>query len=126
MAYDATASLINDAAPSWAFVTPAIAASADTLGVEIRIRLRARLAGVYEAAVSDGSAELSTDGEPAQTIERDRLEFADRGERTVEIRSSVPTTGWAFTLVREDTLVPARPFLDAPPAEPPAAVRAIR
>jgi len=77
-------SLINNPAPSWAFITPAIAASADT------------------------------------------LEFADRGKRTVEIRSSVPMTGWAFTVDRGDTPVPPRPFVDAPPAEPPAAVRAIR
>ena len=126
VAYDATASLLNDAPPSWAFVTPAIVASADTTGVEIRIRLRARLAGSYEAAVSSDSAALSIHGEPPRTIERDHLEHADRGERSIEIRSNVPTTSWAFTLVRADTLVPDRPFLDGPPEDPPAQVRAIR
>jgi hypothetical protein len=125
-AYDATANLLNDAAPSWAFVTPAIAASADTPGVEIRIRLRARLSGRYAAAVSEGSVELAVDSEPARTLQRDKLVYDDRGERAIEIRAKVPMTAWTFTFVREDTLVPERPFLDGPPAEPPAALRAIR
>lgn len=125
-AYDSTVRLLNDALPSWPFVTPAIVASADTTGVEIRIRLRARLAGVYDAAVSDDSALFSTDGEPARTIERDRLDFADRGERAIEIRSKVPMTTWSFAFVREDAIVPPRPFLDGPPDTPPPEVRAIR
>ena len=125
-AYDATTSLLNDAPPSWAFVTPAIAASADTDGVEIRIRLRAHLAGTYLAAVSEASATLATDGEAARKIDRARLDYADRGERKVEIRSKVPMTSWTFTMVREDAIVPPRPFLDAPPDTPPAEVRAIR
>jgi hypothetical protein len=37
MVYDSTASLLNDAPPSWAFVARAVVASADTTGVEIRI-----------------------------------------------------------------------------------------
>lgn len=123
-ASDATASLLNDARPSWPFVTPAIAASADTLGVEIRIRLRARLAGLYDAAASD-TAELAVDGEPARTIEHEQIRFADRGERDVEIHASVPMTSWTFTMVRDDTLVPPRPFLDGPPSSPPPAIRAI-
>lgn len=125
-AYDATANLLNDAAPSWGFVTPAIVASADTSGVEIRIRLRARLAGVYDAAVSEGAAELSIDGEPARAIERVTLEYADVGERTIEIRAAVPMTSWSFTMVRQETIVPDRPFLAGPPEQAPAQVRAIR
>lgn len=124
-ASDATASLVNDAAPSWAFVTPAITASADTYDVEIRIRLRARLSGRYDAAVNDGSVELAVDGEPARTIGRQKLVYDDHGERAIEIVSKVPMTTWSFTLVREDTLVPDRPFLDAPPSAPPSEVRAI-
>ena len=125
-AFDSTASLLNDAPPSWGFVTPAIAASADTTGVEIRIRLRARLAGTYQAAVSEGTAELTTEGEPVRPIERAVLDYGDRGERAIEIRSKVPMTSWSFTFIREDTIVPARPFLDGPPDEPPDEVRAIR
>jgi len=124
-AYDATANLLNDAAPSWGFVTPAILASADTAGVEIRIRLRARLSGTYYAAVSDGTASLAIDREPVRALERQKLEYLDRGERAIEIRAQVPMTTWSFTFVREDTLVPDRPFLAAPPQDPPTSVRAI-
>jgi hypothetical protein len=125
-AYDGTADLLNDAAPSWGFVTPAIRASAYDNDVEIRIRVRARLSGAYLAAVREGVAELAVDGEPLRAISHQRLEYADRGERIVEIRSKVPAAAWAFTFVREDTLVPDRPFLAAPPLEPPARVRAIQ
>jgi hypothetical protein len=45
--------------------------------------------------------------------------YADRGERVIEIRGPVPITQWAFTFVREDTLVPDRPFLAGPPESPP-------
>lgn len=124
-AYDATANLLNDAPPSWGFTTPAILASADTADVEIRIRLRARLSGAYYAAVNEGTAALAIDGEPVQVLQRKKLEYLDRGERTVEIRAAVPMTTWSFTFVREDTLVPDRPFLAAPPQDPPARVRAI-
>ena len=124
-AYDATANLLNDAPPSWGFVTPAILASADTADVEIRIRVRARLSGAYYAAVNEGTAALAIDGEPVQVLARKKLEYLDRGERTVEIRAAVPMTTWSFTFVREDTLVPDRPFLAGPPQDPPARVRAI-
>jgi hypothetical protein len=122
---DATATLVNDAAPSWGFVTPAITASAGTPDVEIRIRLRARLAGRYDVAVSTGSVELAVDGAPARTLSRRKLVYDDRGERDVEIVSKIPMATWSFTFVRDDTVVPDRPFLDAPPADPPAEVRAI-
>ena len=124
-ARDATANLLNDAVPSWGFVTPAITASADTLGVEIRVRLRARLSGAYYAAVSEDEAELVVEGEPSRTIRRERLVYDDRGERAIKIRGRVPMTSWAFTLVREDTLLPPRPFLDGPPDDAPPEVRAI-
>jgi hypothetical protein len=125
-AYDATANLVNDAPPSWGFTTPAILATAQAPDVEIRIRLRARLAGVYAAAVSEGEVAFTTSDEPTRQLDRARLDFADRGERDVEIRSRVPMASWAFTFVRDDTLEPDRPFLDPPPDSPPAEVRAIR
>jgi hypothetical protein len=34
-------------------------------------------------------------------------------------------TGWTFTMVRDDTLVPPRPFLDGLPSSPPPVIRAI-
>jgi hypothetical protein len=124
-AYDATANLLNDAPPSWGFTTPAILATAHAFDVEIRIRMRARLAGAYVAAASEGEVLFTTDNEPLRKIERARLDFTDR-ERVLEIRAHVPMASWAFTFVRDDTLDPDRPFLDPPPDEPPAEVRAIR
>lgn len=124
-ASDGMASLLTDAAPSWGFNTPAIVATPYTAGVELRIRLRARLAGTYDAAASAG-AELSIDGEPAIPLERAEYSYADRGERTVEIRAALPVAGWTFTFVRQDTIVPPRPFLAGPPGEPPPELRAIR
>jgi hypothetical protein len=125
VASDATANLLNDAVPSWGFIAPAITASAYTPGVEIRIRLRAKLSGAYYAAVSDDEAELRVEGEASRTLRRERLVYDDRGERTVEIRGNVPMTSWAFSFVREDTLLPPRPFLDGPPDAAPPEVRAI-
>jgi len=125
-AYDATAQLVNDAPPSWGFVTPAIAASAYIPGVEIRIQLDARLAGVYDAAVNDGTATLVIRGEPVRELDRTQLHYVDLGERGIEIRAHVPAAGWAFTFVRHDTMVPPRPFLAGPPDVAPAELRAIR
>lgn len=124
-ASDGMASLLNDAPPSWGFNTPAIVATPYTSGVEIRIRLAARLSGTYSAAASD-DAELAVDRDPAQPLERAQLTFADRGERSVEIRAAVPIGGWRFTMVHADTLAPERPFLAGPPTEAPPAVQAIR
>jgi hypothetical protein len=123
--YDATATLLNDAPPSWGFVTPAILASADTSGVEIRIRLRGRLAGSYLAAVSPGRAELAIEGQAAHTLDRAKLAYADRGARAIEIRAKLSRKPWSLAFVREDAIVPPRPFLAPPPDSPPAAVRAI-
>jgi hypothetical protein len=117
-AYDATASLLNDAPPSWPFVTPAIVASAYTFDVEMRVRLRARVAGIYHVAVSEGTATLSVDGEPDREVDGKPIEYTDRGERVIELRAEVPITQWAFTFVREDTLIPDRPFLAGPPERP--------
>jgi len=126
-AYDSMTSLINDAEPSWAFNTPGIAAVALVDDVELRIRLRARLAGNYHAAVNEGHAELVRAGDPVRTIDRSELvRMVDRGETAVEIRAKVPTSIWAFTFVRETTVDPPRPFLRGPPDVPPAALRAVR
>jgi hypothetical protein len=124
-AYDAMTALLNDIAPSWSFNTPGIVAFAAVDDVELRIRLHARLAGDYEAAVSEGSAQLICKGDPPRRITRDHLSYADRGDRAIEIRAPVSTSSWAFTFVQAATLDPPRPFLDGPPDEPPPAVRAI-
>lgn len=121
IAYDGIASLLNDAPPSWAFNTPGIVASAHRTGVELRVRLRARLSGRYWMAVSSGTVVLEVSGEATRVIDRAVVPYADAGERTIELRADVPTTYWAFTGVRESTLVPPRPFLAGPPLAPPAA-----
>jgi hypothetical protein len=123
--YDGTATLLNDAPPSWGFVTPAILASAYTTDVEIRITLHARLAGRYDAAVSEGSVTFTADSDGSHKLERQVIDYPDRGDRRIEIRAGVPMTSWAFTFVRDDAIVPDRPFLVAPPAEPPVEIRAL-
>jgi hypothetical protein len=119
VAYDAMAGLLNDAPPSWGFNTPAIAASAYVPGVELRVRLRERLAGRYWMAASEGTVALRVGDEPARDVDRAILDYADAGERSIELRAAIPTTWWSFTFVREDTLFSPRDHLRGPPAEPP-------
>jgi hypothetical protein len=126
VAYDGMANLLNDAPPSWGFNTPAILASASAPGVELRVRLSARLAGRYWMAASGGTAALEVSGEAPRTVGRELVTYADAGERTIELRAAVPGTSWAFAFVREDALIPPRPHLAPPPDAPPPEVRAIR
>jgi hypothetical protein len=126
VAYDAMANLLNDAPPSWGFNTPAILASAYAPGVELRVRLRARLDGRYWTAVSEDQISLEVAGEQAREIDRAIVDYEDKGEREVVLRAAIPMTWWAFTFVREDTLLPDRAHLRRPPAEAPAELRAIR
>jgi hypothetical protein len=126
VAQDATVNLLNDAAPSWAFTTPGVLASASQVDAEIRIRTRARLGGKYWTAVNDGTVTLDVEQEDPRTLRRGILTYDDRGERDIEIRSKVPMSGWQFTFVREDTLQPDRTFLDGPPSEPPPELRSVR
>lgn len=125
-AHDGMTALLNDAAPSWAFNTPGIVVTPDDPSAEIRITLKARLGGTYWIACS-GSAVVSVEGESAQSITRKVVPFADDGEREITIQSTMPGADvWSFTFVREDTLMPERPYLAPPPDTAPAAVRAIR
>lgn len=126
VAHDAMANLLNDAPPSWGFNTPAITASAYVPGVEARIRLRARLSGRYWMAVSEGTVSIRVDGEPERDVDRAVLDYAGRGERTIELRAAVPETWWSFTFVRQDAILPGRDHLRPPPAEAPPEVRAVR
>jgi hypothetical protein len=127
IAYDGMTALLNDAAPSWAFNTPGIVASANIPGVEMRVRVSARLAGTYWMAVSEGTFELAVTGERTRdTVDRAIVTYEDIGERELAIVAPVPITAWSWTLVREDTLVPPRDFLGAPPLSAPDAIRAIR
>ncbi|MGN6108566.1 MAG: hypothetical protein ACTHU0_25900 [Kofleriaceae bacterium] len=126
VAYDASTALLNDAPPSWAFNTSGIFASAHQPGVEMRVRITGRLAGAYWTAVSEGTVALDVSGEEGRVLDRGILRYVDRGERAIELRAEIPVTAWTFTFVREDTLVPPRPYLAGPPPGAPAEVRAIR
>lgn len=122
-AYDGMTALLNDAMPSWGFNTPGLIASADIAGVEMRVRWRERLAGTYWTATTGDGVSLDVSGEDRRYIDRAVVVYPDTGRRTIELVAPIPTTSWQFTFVREDTLVPLRPYLEKPPAEPPASVR---
>lgn len=123
---DVTTNLLNDAAPSWAFITPSIAAYADTSDVDIRITRTLRLGGRYWVAATSGQATLQLDGKRIDDISEKRVIEIEPGEHTVVLTASVPARGTLqLVFVAEDTLVPTRPFLAAPPEQPPPSVTAI-
>jgi hypothetical protein len=123
---DATINLLNDAPPSWAFITPAIAAYAERSEVEVRITRTLRLGGRYWLGSSSGKATLLLDDSSYEFETKTTLEIA-RGEHTIQLTGTVPADGSLhIVFVREDTLVPERKFLAEPPAQPPASVTSIR
>jgi hypothetical protein len=124
-AHDAMTSQLNDAMPSWGFNTPGIVATADSGGVEIRIKLRAKLDGTYWAATNE-SASVSIEGMEPFNLLRKIIVIGDEGEREVTITATLPVTEqWAFTFVHEDTILPDRSYLEPPPVAAPPQVRAI-
>jgi hypothetical protein len=123
---DATTNLLNDAPPSWAFITPAIAAYADRNEVEVRITRTLRLGGRYWLGSSSGKVTLLLD-ETSYEFEAKTMLEIPRGEHTIQLTGTVPADGSLnIVFVREDTLVPERQFLAPPPALPPASVTSIR
>ena len=123
---DGMASTLNDAPPSWGFNTPAITVEPDTTGVEVRIRMRAHLAGTYWTAASAEHATVNFNGD-SRTITRSVEIYDDRGDGEITITTQLTSySTWTFTFVREDTLLPARDYLVAPPETAPDAIRAIR
>jgi hypothetical protein len=123
---DASANVLNDAAPSWPFITPAIAAYAETTDVEIRITRTLRLGGRYWLGASAGKVSLAMDRSFHESFERKSTIDIAPGEHTIVMTADVPDdAALKIAFVAEDTLVPARTFLVAPPEQPPAAVTAI-
>ena len=122
---DGTANIVTDAPPSWAYITPAVIASAYSPGVEVRISRTLHLAGRYWAAASS-AATIEIEGQKERDLEHKQvMELA--GERAIHFTASVPfPNALKITFVAEDTLEPPRPFLAAPPDVAPQAVRAIR
>jgi hypothetical protein len=123
---DATINLMNDGAPSWPFITPAIAAHADSFAVEVRITRTLRLGGRYWLGASSGKVKLVMDDSFRQDIETKSTMDIPSGEHTVQLTGTVPGDGALhIVFVAERALVPDREFLAAPPTRPPAAVSAI-
>lgn len=112
--YDATSRVLNDAEPSWGFLAPAIVATHETDGVEIRVRLSGRFTGTYLAASTAVSAlELGSDAHEigAQTT----LELTDSSERVLELVAPLDVERYEFAMVRADAIDVAREF-PLPPA----------
>jgi hypothetical protein len=124
---DTTVNFLNDAPPSWAFITPAISATSEADSVEIRVIVDARLSGRYWAGSTFGEAAIQVGNDAARDIgTHAMLDFDDHGEQTVTIAARVPDLQTSYvTIVAEDTLEPDRAFLAAPPAYPPPAISAL-
>ncbi|HEY5923997.1 MAG TPA: hypothetical protein VIV11_20095 [Kofleriaceae bacterium] len=123
---DATFNLMNDAPPSWAFITPSIAAYAETSSIEIRITRTLRLGGRYWLGASAGNVKLLMDGSFSHEFGLKSTMEVPRGEHTIELTARVPDEGTLHMIfVAERTLVPARDFLAQPPMQPPASVSAL-
>jgi hypothetical protein len=125
--YDGTTTLLNDAPPSWAFITPAILATAEVPGVEIRVTRRLRLAGRYWAGASTGTAKMIVGTDFTHEFGTRSTMEIPKGSYTVELTAPVPEgiTPLALALVQEKTLIVDQSFLVVPPAAPPANVSAI-
>jgi hypothetical protein len=124
---DASINLMNDALPSWAFITPAIAAYAETSAVEVRITRTLRLGGRYWLGSSNGDVQLRMDDAFSHEFAAKSTIDIPRGEHTIVLTGTAPPDGvLSIVFVAERTLVPEREFLVEPPAQPPASVSAIR
>jgi hypothetical protein len=124
---DTTVNQINDAPPSWAFITPAIAITSEAPGVELRITRDLKLAGEYWASSSYGGVDLQVGNDAARMIGTNTIvELDDRGEQTVTLALRVPDLATMFvTIVAKDALEPDRAFLAPPPPVPPAEITSI-
>jgi hypothetical protein len=119
---DATINIVNDAPPSWPFITPAITAYAEASGVELRVTRTLHLGGRYWLG-ANGKAKLVLDGNFEHELGVKSMIEIPRGKHTVQLTARVPDDGaMSIVVVAERTLVPDRTFLAAPPAEPPASV----
>ena len=125
---DTTANLMNDAPPSWAFITPAITITPSLIGVEVRITRELPLGGTYWFATNRGEVTFRAGDALEHTIKPGPRTLAEipggsyRAEITTTLAEGLPQS---IAIVRADTLVPERAFLAAPPASAPAGIRAI-
>ncbi len=125
--YDGTINLLNDAPPSWAYITPAILATSQSPATEIRVTRELRLAGTYWAA-STGTDAKMTAGDFSHELTTNRAMMQiPKGTYTVQLTTRVPEgpNPTALTLVEQSTLITDQSYLVAPPPQPPGAVSAI-
>jgi hypothetical protein len=119
---DSVADLLEDMPPSWPFSVPAIVIAASVRDAEVRVRLRARLAGEYWAATSGGSVSLATPGTPEVSLDgtQQTLVFApSEAPREVTLEARVPAgQTLKLAVVRRDRLDPERGYPIAPKASP--------
>jgi hypothetical protein len=118
---DGTVNMLNDAPPSWAFVSPSIDALADRDPVELKITMDAHLAGRYWVGVSYSSATLRVGDEGVRELGTHGIEeLDDHGVQPVVLMAHAPVAAVLhISMTAEDTLVPPRPFLAGPPAAAP-------
>jgi hypothetical protein len=123
---DATINILNDVLPSWAYITPSIAAYAETALVEVRITRTLHLGGRYWLGSSAGKVTMMIDNSFAtEFVSKTEIDIP-RGEHTVQMTARVPDNGVLhIVFVAQDSLEPDRDFLVAPPREPPPSVSAI-
>jgi hypothetical protein len=120
--FDAETQLLTDAAPSPAFVSPAIRIEGAGNEHAYRVVLPARLEGEYWAQTNGPSASVTTDGAPPATVTWEQTalsyELADRPHDVTV--SAVVDGGAAFdlTFVRRRTLDPQRHYPVAPAVSP--------
>ncbi len=123
---DASVNLLNDAPPSWAFITPAIVATPEMPGVEVRISRRIKLGGTYWVGADKSSVTMTAGTELNHTFDtRSVLEFATATYDVVLTTKLPDAAATSITVVQQSTLIPDRTFLVAPPSTAPPAVSAI-
>ncbi|HUH02313.1 MAG TPA: hypothetical protein VML75_09970 [Kofleriaceae bacterium] len=117
---DGLAALLNDAPPSWAFVTPSIRVVAEDPPVEFRIKHAVRLGGSYQAASRDGPVELDIDGEHKVVGGQTSIDLGRTRDRTVTLEGTARNKALVLTMVRWDSIDPKRRYPGVPERPPPS------
>jgi hypothetical protein len=114
---DSMTALLNDEQLGWPFVTPSIDV-VTSQATRVRVRLAARLAGRYWAASSGSAMTLRLGDQPARTIGAQVALDLGAGDAEVVLEATVRGQA-SFTMVAQDSLVPARPLRRRPPSAAP-------
>lgn len=123
---DGSVNILNDAPPSWPFLTPAITATPELPGVELRITRKLRLGGSYWVGANRGTVTLSSGTDFKQEFSTRKVLEIPEGNYEMQLDTQLTDgTTTSIAIVQEGTLVPERPYLAAPPATPPASVTSI-